>query len=96
MSEKRTFVVLAALAFAVVTACGDDDAASDTTAAGSPAAPEITTQADTAIGTVLVDAAGMTLYTAERESRRHRAMRRRLPRVLAPGDRRLRQPGRQR
>jgi len=68
MRKKRTIVGLTALALAVVTGCGDDDAGSDTAGAGSSAAPEITTHADQAIGTVVVDAAGMTLYTAERES----------------------------
>ena len=63
----RFLAGLGALAV-VVAACGDDDIASDTTAAGSPAAPEIATRADTAVGTVVVDADGMTLYTAEREA----------------------------
>lgn len=67
MGTKRTIGVLAALALAVV-ACGDDDTGSNATAAGSPAETQLATRADTAIGTVVVDAAGMTLYTAERES----------------------------
>ena len=67
MSTIRTLAGLGALAL-VVAACGDKDAAGNSTAAGSPAAPEIATRADTAAGTVLVDADGMTLYTTEREA----------------------------
>ena len=59
--------ILAALAL-VVAACGDEDDAGNSTAAGSPGAPEIATMAETAVGIVLVDADGMTLYTTERES----------------------------
>ena len=52
----------------VVAACGDEDTAGTTTAAGSPAAAEIAVRPDTAAGTVLVDADGMTLYTTERRT----------------------------
>jgi predicted lipoprotein with Yx(FWY)xxD motif len=64
--RTRTLLELAVLALAVV-ACGEDSNGSATTAAGAAPATELATRADTAIGTVVVDAAGMTLYTAERE-----------------------------
>jgi predicted lipoprotein with Yx(FWY)xxD motif len=52
-----------------MTACGEDgsDSGSDATAAGAAPAADLATRADTAVGTVVVDAAGMTLYTTDRE-----------------------------
>jgi predicted lipoprotein with Yx(FWY)xxD motif len=65
----RTRALLAVAALAVVAACGEDsDSGGDSTAAGAAPATELATRADTAIGTVVVDAGGMTLYTTEREA----------------------------
>lgn len=64
----RTRALLGVAALAVA-ACGEDSGSgSDRTAAGAAPATELATRADTAVGTVVVDAGGMTLYTTEREA----------------------------
>ena len=66
--RTRTLLGAAALVL-VVAACGEDtDSGSETTAAGAAPAAQLATRADTAVGTVVVDAGGMTLYTTEREA----------------------------